>query len=246
MSRKSCVSVTSGSIHPLTPHLLRRSRPDLLHFLSAAAGLHRPEAIEDGSGWATPMSTPPWTTTPASPTARCWGTSGPGRRWASGTGRRPGSPSRALWCGRCSPTTAPPTAADSSPDSAPRPASAIASPNPTGPRPTARSSAPAHATRGVGVRPPLPLRAVPLDHPVLRERGFAATVEHPEAGQQVLVGSPWIMSRTQPVVSRPSPMLGQHSAEVFEQFLGMSTAEYEALVREGVSGDGPPGDLEGG
>lgn len=90
---------------------------------------------------ATPTSTPQSTTIPASPTARSSATSRRRPPSASGVVRRPGSPSRAWRCRRCSPTPDPPTAAPPSPGSAPRPASGTASPGRTGRRPTARSSA---------------------------------------------------------------------------------------------------------
>lgn len=79
-----------------------------------------------------------------------------------------------------------------------------------------------------------------LEHPALTERGFGATIEHSEAGTQHLAGVPWRMSRTQPEVRRPAPMLGEHSFEVFEHFLRMSREDYDRLVELGISGDSPP------
>jgi len=35
-------------------------------------------------------------------------------------------------------------------------------------------------------------------------------------------------------------MLGEHSAEVLEHFLGVDSEEYERLVAAGVTGDQPP------
>jgi hypothetical protein len=43
---------------------------------------------------------------------------------------------------------------------------------------------------------------------------------------------------------RPAPLLGEHSLEVFREFLGMGEAEYDELVRAGVSGTGPPEAVE--
>lgn len=79
-----------------------------------------------------------------------------------------------------------------------------------------------------------------LEHPSVAERGFAARIEHPEAGAQLVAGAPWKMSATPPAVTRPAPMLGQHSWEVFHHSLGMTEAEYDDLVSRGISGDSPP------
>ncbi|MCK9486028.1 MAG: CoA transferase [Dehalococcoidia bacterium] len=79
-----------------------------------------------------------------------------------------------------------------------------------------------------------------LKHPALLARGFAVEVDHPEAGRRTVAGAPWVMSRTQPEVTRPAPMLGEHSLEVFQELLDMDRGEYEELVALGISGDGPP------
>jgi benzylsuccinate CoA-transferase BbsF subunit len=79
-----------------------------------------------------------------------------------------------------------------------------------------------------------------LRHPALVERGFGVRVAYPEAGAHLVAGVPWRMSKTQPAVSRPAPMLGEHSFEVLSGFLGVTREEYEALVADNVSGDGPP------
>ncbi len=85
------------------------------------------------------------------------------------------------------------------------------------------------------------LRTELLDHPALRERGFGVEVDYPEAGRQRVAGAPWRMTRTDPEVTRPAPMLGEHSREVFAELLGMADEEYEELVRSGISGDELPG-----
>lgn len=76
-----------------------------------------------------------------------------------------------------------------------------------------------------------------LDHPALTHRGFGTEVAYPEAGVRRVAGVPWQMSRTKPEVTRPAPMLGQHSQEVFSELLGMTEEEYESLVASGISGD---------
>ena len=77
-------------------------------------------------------------------------------------------------------------------------------------------------------------------HPQLLARGFIAQVEHPEAGLDTLAIAPWRFSgRAIPPV-RPSPTMGEHSFEVFHDELGVTRAEYDALVAAGVTGDMPP------
>jgi crotonobetainyl-CoA:carnitine CoA-transferase CaiB-like acyl-CoA transferase len=77
-------------------------------------------------------------------------------------------------------------------------------------------------------------------HPYLIERGFMAEVEHPESGVDTLAVAPWRFSgRAIPSV-RHSPLMGEHSFEVFRDELGLTHAEYDALVEAGVTGDMPP------
>jgi crotonobetainyl-CoA:carnitine CoA-transferase CaiB-like acyl-CoA transferase len=77
-----------------------------------------------------------------------------------------------------------------------------------------------------------------------RQRGVLVDVNHTEAGPTVQLASPFRFSGADPVPVRPAPLLGEHSLEVFQEFLGMSEAEYDELVRAGVSGTGPPGAVE--
>ena len=79
-----------------------------------------------------------------------------------------------------------------------------------------------------------------ITHPALVARGFGVDVEFPEAGRRHAAGGSWRMSVTQSEVSRPAPMLGEHSLEVFAELLGMTVDEYERLVERGISGDEPP------
>jgi crotonobetainyl-CoA:carnitine CoA-transferase CaiB-like acyl-CoA transferase len=71
-------------------------------------------------------------------------------------------------------------------------------------------------------------------------RGLVQDVEHPEAGTWRQMAIPYRFSRTPMQITSPSPLLGQHSAEVFEQHLGIGREEYEQLAASGVSGEGPP------
>lgn len=92
---------------------------------------------------------------------------------------------------------------------------------------------------GVIAAPVLDSHEVAADRQ-LRERGFIVEVDHPEAGRWPQTGFPVHLGRTPGGVRRPAPLQGQHNLEVLQELLGMSEDEYEALVRLGVSGVGPP------
>jgi crotonobetainyl-CoA:carnitine CoA-transferase CaiB-like acyl-CoA transferase len=92
-------------------------------------------------------------------------------------------------------------------------------------------SLPAAAVRG-----PLEVKDE-LTH--LRQRGYVAEVVHPEAGPIDQLTAPFRLSRTN-VPVRPAPTHGEHSWEVLSAHLGMTRDEYDRLVAEGITGEGPP------
>ena len=51
-------------------------------------------------------------------------------------------------------------------------------------------------------------------------------------------GLPMLFSRTEGGVTRPAPMQGQHSFEVFEEFLRMPRQRYDELAEQGITGKG--------
>jgi crotonobetainyl-CoA:carnitine CoA-transferase CaiB-like acyl-CoA transferase len=73
-----------------------------------------------------------------------------------------------------------------------------------------------------------------------RARGIIVEVDHPETGRWLQVTNPLRFSLMPACEVRPSPLLGEHSYEVFSQLLSMSREEYEALVKAGVSGTEQP------
>ncbi len=75
---------------------------------------------------------------------------------------------------------------------------------------------------------------------VFRQRGVVADVAHPETGSWPQVGIPYHYSRTPIWVDRPAPLHGEHSAEVFAEWVGMEEAAYRELEAKGVTGMGPP------
>lgn len=72
--------------------------------------------------------------------------------------------------------------------------------------------------------------------PHLVARGFLQEVEHPESGTNLLPGPPWQFPGGERPSLRPAPCVGQHSREVLTAELGLTTAEYDRLVSDGVTG----------
>jgi len=65
-------------------------------------------------------------------------------------------------------------------------------------------------------------------------REMVVELEHPRAGRTRALGLPIKLSRTPGKVSRPAPVLGQHTREVLEEF-GFSRAEIDSLVGSGAA-----------
>jgi crotonobetainyl-CoA:carnitine CoA-transferase CaiB-like acyl-CoA transferase len=65
-------------------------------------------------------------------------------------------------------------------------------------------------------------------------RDMVVELEHPRAGRTRALGLPIKLSRTPGKVSRPAPVLGQHTREVLAEF-GFSASEIEALVASGAA-----------
>jgi crotonobetainyl-CoA:carnitine CoA-transferase CaiB-like acyl-CoA transferase len=78
-----------------------------------------------------------------------------------------------------------------------------------------------------------------LSHPQALARGMVVDLVHPQAGATKALGCPVHFSATPTSVTRPAPMLGEHSREVLAE-AGYSDAEIDAFVAEGVV-EAPPG-----
>jgi crotonobetainyl-CoA:carnitine CoA-transferase CaiB-like acyl-CoA transferase len=70
----------------------------------------------------------------------------------------------------------------------------------------------------------------------LKARNAFVEVDHPEAGK-VKVLAPWVrFSDTPGAITSPSPLMGQHSREVFGTLLGLTVQEIDALERKKIIG----------
>jgi len=77
-----------------------------------------------------------------------------------------------------------------------------------------------------------------VEHPQVEARGVLAEYEHPAAGRMRSVSPYFRMSETPGGVRAPAPLLGQHTAEVLRDGLGLSGAEIERLRAAGAIGSG--------
>lgn len=84
-----------------------------------------------------------------------------------------------------------------------------------------------------------------LFDPHMKERGFFGKVtftgETQEVGSRVVAGRPWLMAETDLRLRRPAPGLGQHTADVLRELLGMSDAQLADLEKGGVTAKVPKG-----
>ena len=71
-----------------------------------------------------------------------------------------------------------------------------------------------------------------LAEPSFAERGIIQTMRHP-AGTLEMPAFP-VRFDGAPAPVKPSPLLGEHTTEVFADWLGMSAGDVDALHREGV------------
>ncbi len=72
-----------------------------------------------------------------------------------------------------------------------------------------------------------------MNDPDMEKRGIIQTIQHPTNGPFKMAGWPVRFNGKPPVV-KPAPLLGQHSAEVLKDWLGMSEEQLAALRTEKV------------
>ena len=67
-------------------------------------------------------------------------------------------------------------------------------------------------------------------------RDFLVAVRHPESGTHFMPTNPWIYSSAGAAPITHSPCFGQHSREVLRAEAGISDAEFDDLVEQGITG----------
>ncbi|MDH4181130.1 MAG: CoA transferase [Betaproteobacteria bacterium] len=72
-----------------------------------------------------------------------------------------------------------------------------------------------------------------LAHPQTLARGMVVDLVHPQAGATKALGCPLHFSATPASVTRPAPLLGEHTREVLGEH-GFAAAEIDALVADGT------------
>ncbi|HYM31689.1 MAG TPA: CoA transferase [Candidatus Cybelea sp.] len=73
-----------------------------------------------------------------------------------------------------------------------------------------------------------------MNDPHMHERGMLEWIDHPELGRIVVPTSPLRFHGADRPATIPSPALGQHNAEIYGEWLGMSQDDVAALKRDGV------------
>lgn len=88
----------------------------------------------------------------------------------------------------------------------------------------------AHELQRVGV-PAAPVLSPPevVDDPQLTHREHWQMLEHPEMGRTLYNGQPFRFARARVQPTSSAPLLGEHTAEICEELLGLEPAEIERL-----------------
>jgi succinate--hydroxymethylglutarate CoA-transferase len=70
----------------------------------------------------------------------------------------------------------------------------------------------------------------------IQHAGLVRTVRHDGVGDINVTGPPVHYSRTEPAITRPPPMLGQHTQELLQEVLGASVDQVREWERQGAIG----------
>ena len=78
-----------------------------------------------------------------------------------------------------------------------------------------------------------------LSHPQTLARNMVVDLVHPQAGPTKAIGCPIQFSRTPTQITRPAPLLGEHSRELLKEY-GYKDSEIDAFVAQGVIEEASP------
>lgn len=88
--------------------------------------------------------------------------------------------------------------------------------------------------RGIPAAPINTIDKVVSDEHIAKAREMFVEVDHPVAGKLKLTGCHIKMSKTQPQIRKPAPILGQHTDEVLKKYLGSTEKELQELKEKGI------------
>src|SRR5439155_4093067 len=84
--------------------------------------------------------------------------------------------------------------------------------------------------------PCAPVRNAPevMNDPHMHARGMLERVDHPELGEIVVPSTPLRLHDIDLIETQPSPRIGQHNAEIYGGWLGLSPGEIAELSASGA------------
>ena len=86
---------------------------------------------------------------------------------------------------------------------------------------------------GVPAAPVNNLDAV-FSEPPVAERQMVVTYDHPDVGEVRLPGNPIKIDGVKKAISRPAPLLGEHTEELLKKLLKLSSTELNKLREAGA------------
>ena len=73
-----------------------------------------------------------------------------------------------------------------------------------------------------------------FEDPHLAERQFSADLADPSGAEHTVITAPWLLDGSRPLPRRPAPAPGEDNRRVFEELLGVTSAEVDRLIETGV------------
>ncbi|MEB2318058.1 MAG: CaiB/BaiF CoA-transferase family protein [Pseudomonadota bacterium] len=73
-----------------------------------------------------------------------------------------------------------------------------------------------------------------VEHPQVKARDAIVEQEHPRAGRVPMAGVAFRLSETPGGIRSPSPSLGEHSAQVLQELLGLPASKVDELIERGI------------